>query len=69
MTFGTTGQYCNVAGKYHCFGNIHLRLTLANNEVFPPDDNGKNAIWILLRATDPITMKDDPLSMKTKAAL
>jgi hypothetical protein len=69
MTFGTTGQYCKIAGKYHCFGNTHLRLTIATNEPFPPDDNGKKAIWILLCATDPITMKTDPLSMKTNAAL
>lgn len=69
MTFGTTGQHCKVAGKYHCFGNAHLKLTLEEGDFFPPDENGKKAIWILLYAINPISMKNDPISMKTEAAL
>lgn len=47
MIFARTGELCAVTGKYRCFGNSDIQITVKEGEYFPKATEVLNAFWIL----------------------
>ena len=47
MIFGRTGEQCSITGKYRCFGNYDVQVSLKEGEYFPQAGDTLNVFWIL----------------------
>jgi hypothetical protein len=47
MIFGRTGEQCSTTGRYRCFGNYEVQVSVKEGECFPQSDDSLNVFWIL----------------------
>ena len=47
MIFGRTGEQCSITGRYRCFGNYEVQVSLRQGDYFPQAGESANAFWIL----------------------
>lgn len=46
MIFGRTGELCSITGRYRCFGNYEVQVTLQQGEYFPQAGDASNVFWM-----------------------
>lgn len=47
MIFGRTGEQCAITGRYRCFGNYEVQVSLRKGDLFPQTGESSNAFWVL----------------------
>lgn len=47
MVLGRTGEQCSVTGRYRCYGNYEVQVSLKQGEYFPQAGDSLNVFWIL----------------------
>ena len=47
MIFGRTGEQCSITGRYRCFGNYEVQVSIKEGESFPQAGDALNVFWIL----------------------
>jgi hypothetical protein len=47
MIFGRTGEQCAVTGRYRCFGNFNVQVSVKQGESFPRAGDSLEVFWML----------------------